>query len=75
MIVTKIVKGGFMKDTSPRAIKPRSEQVMVHTTSEVKERLQKIARERGWSLSKAGHLALEYWVRAMEAEGNSNASL
>jgi len=61
-----------MKDTSRRAIEPRSEQVMIHTTKVTKERLQKIADERGWSLSKAGHLALEYWLRAMGEQGNDD---
>ena len=57
-----------MKDTSPRAIKPRSERVMVHTTPEIKKRLQAIADRYGWSLSKAGHRALEYWLELMEMQ-------
>ena len=57
-----------MKDTSPRAIKPRSERVMVHTTPEIKDRLQAVADEYGWSLSKAGHRAFEYWLCLMEMD-------
>jgi hypothetical protein len=40
----------------------REENIMVWTTAEVKERLQAIANERGWSLSLLGHEILKAWL-------------
>ena len=43
-------------------LKPRKAHVMVHTTPEIREQLEKIAEERGWSLSLLGHEILKAWL-------------
>jgi len=56
-------------------LKRRSEQIMVHTTEEIKERLQTIADARGWSLSLLGHEILKAWLEveySITSEGDSS---
>ena len=40
----------------------RSGHIMVHTTPEIREQLEKIAEERGWSLSLLGHEIFKEWL-------------
>ena len=56
-------------------LKRRSEQIMVHTTEEIKERLQTMADARGWSLSLLGHEILKAWLEvecSITSEGDSS---
>ena len=41
----------------------RNDNIMVWTTPEIKEQLQAIADERGWSLSLLGHEILKAWLK------------
>jgi hypothetical protein len=44
---------------SPRALSSRrSERVTFRTTSDVKQRLEALVAQRGWTLSQAAHLAI-----------------
>ena len=43
-------------------LKRRSDYIMVHTTPRIKQRLQTIADERGWSLSLLCHEILQAWL-------------
>ncbi len=51
-----------------RAITPRNVRVFINVTADLKERLQALADRRGWSLSKAGYLALVRGLEGLEQE-------
>jgi len=53
-----------------RAITPRNVRIFINVTAELKERLQILADKRGWSLSKAGYLALVQGVEILEEEND-----
>jgi len=47
----------------------RSELVTVHTTPEIKRRLEGLAREHDWTVSHAGHVILSLGLAALDAGG------
>jgi hypothetical protein len=51
-----------------RAITPRNIRVFINITAELKERLEAVAEERGWSLSKTGYMAMVRGLEALEQE-------
>jgi len=48
--------------STKRTIEPRSEYIKFNTDAETKQRLQEIARARGWSLSLLCHEILQTWL-------------
>jgi len=48
--------------SAKRIIEPRSEYIKLNTDAETKQRLQEIARVRGWSLSLLCHEILQTWL-------------
>jgi len=54
---------------SPRALSSRRpERVTFHTTSDVKQRLEALVAQRGWTLSKAAHLAVLAGLPLVDSE-------
>ena len=54
---------------APRALFPRTVRLTINTTSEVAHVVRSVASRYGWSLSKAGHMALVEGLRLLEEEG------
>jgi hypothetical protein len=57
-----------------RAIVPRNIRIFINVTTALKERLEAMAEERGWSLSKTGYMAMVRGLEILEQE-DKDASL